>query len=150
LPVLKKEPLAVVLDEAINYLQSRTPSRINFVIDVDREIMVPLNVPLFEWVVENLVRNAADAMEAEGTISIKANDQQQFVYIDISDTGKGIARNKFKTVFEPGFTTKKRGWGLGLSLAKRIIENYHEGKIFVKASDPGKGTTFRIVLNKKL
>ncbi len=150
LPVLKKENLAMVLEESINYLKSRTPSRIIYTLEVDRDIMVPINVPLFEWVIENLVRNAVDAMEAEGEIRIKANDQQQFVYLDITDTGKGITRNKFRTVFQPGFTTKRRGWGLGLSLAKRIIENYHEGKIFVKSSEQGKGTTFRIVLNKKM
>lgn len=150
LPILKKENLNDVLHEAVNYLQSRTPSRIAFTIEGDTSVTVPLNVPLFEWVIENLVRNAVDAMEAEGKITIRFNDQQQFVYIDISDTGKGISRSRFKTVFEPGFTTKRRGWGLGLSLAKRIIENYHQGKIFVKSSEPGKGTTFRIVLNKKL
>ncbi|MCK6650377.1 MAG: HAMP domain-containing histidine kinase, partial [Bacteroidia bacterium] len=103
---------------------------------------------LFEWVIENLIRNAVDAMNGNGSILISISDQTQFVYIDISDTGKGIPKSKYKTVFEPGYTTKQRGWGLGLSLTKRIIENYHSGKIFVKGSEIDKGTTFRIVLNK--
>jgi signal transduction histidine kinase len=110
--------------------------------------LVPLNIPLFAWVIENLCRNAVDAMDGSGRIIIEVSDLQQYVYIDISDTGKGIPRSSQKTIFEPGFTTKKRGWGLGLSLVKRIIEQYHGGKIFVKRSEAGKGTTFRIVLNK--
>jgi signal transduction histidine kinase len=99
-----------------------------------------------EWVVENLIRNAVDAMEGEGSINISLNDENGKITLDISDTGKGIPKREFKTVFRPGFTTKKRGWGLGLSLAKRIIEEYHAGKIFVKNSEHGKGTTFRIIL----
>ena len=107
-----------------------------------------MNIPLFAWVVENLCRNAVDAMEGKGSINIELSDQQQYVYIDITDSGKGIPRGKQKTIFEPGYTTKQRGWGLGLSLCKRIIEQYHQGKIFVKRSEVGKGTTFRIVLKK--
>ena len=107
-----------------------------------------MNVPLFEWVIENLCRNAVDSMNGKGAISITLSDQVQFVYIDITDTGKGIPKPKYKTIFEPGYTTKERGWGLGLSLTKRIIENYHSGKIFVKNSEIDVGTTFRIVLNK--
>jgi len=103
---------------------------------------------LFEWVIENLCKNAVDAMNGAGDITIDVSDRTQFVYIDISDTGKGMAKSVFKQVFEPGFTTKRRGWGLGLSLCKRIIENYHGGKIFVKNSEIGKGTTFRVVLRK--
>jgi signal transduction histidine kinase len=95
-----------------------------------------------------LFKNAIDAMAGEGSITVNVTDQQQFVYIDISDTGKGIPKSKFKTVFKPGYTSKSRGWGLGLSLSKRIVEEYHDGHIFVKSSDPGKGTTFRIVLPK--
>ena len=129
-------------------MRSRTSSKVEFTINSKNDIMVPLNVPLFEWAIENLVRNAVDAMTGVGAITIDVSDQTQFVYIDINDTGKGISKSRFKTIFEPGFTTKKRGWGLGLSLTKRIIENYHSGKIFVKNSEIDKGTTFRIVLNK--
>ena len=110
--------------------------------------MVLLNAPLFAWVIENLCRNAVDAMTGNGSINIDVYDETQFVYIDVADTGKGMPKSKYKTVFQPGFTTKQRGWGLGLSLSKRIIENYHSGKIFVKSSVVDQGTTFRIVLNK--
>ena len=119
-----------------------------FILSGSKEIFVPISVPLFEWVVENLLRNAVDAMEGSGSVNIAISDQTQFAYIDISDTGKGIPKSQYKTIFEPGFTTKKRGWGLGLSLTQRIIENYHNGKIFVKSSELDKGTTFRIVLRK--
>jgi two-component system, sporulation sensor kinase D len=112
-------------------------------------VYAPINVPLFEWVIENVLKNAIDAMNGEGKITVKITDQQQFAYIDITDTGKGISKSSFKTIFKPGYTTKKRGWGLGLSLSKRIIEEYHDGQIFVKSSEIGKGTTLRIVLNKK-
>ena len=104
---------------------------------------------LFHWVLENLLRNALDAMDAEGTITANVSQEGSYICVDISDTGKGIPPTKVKKVFEPGFTTKQRGWGLGLSLAKRIIENYHAGKIFVKKSKPGEGTTFSIKLPKK-
>lgn len=110
--------------------------------------MVPVNVALFEWVIENILKNAIDAMNGEGNIEINISDHMQIVYIDITDTGKGIAKSKYKTVFQPGYTTKQRGWGLGLSLTKRIIEFYHKGKIFVKSSEINKGTTFRIALKK--
>ena len=106
-----------------------------------------LNAPLFEWVIENIIKNAVDAMEGKGTITFHLTSTESHVQIDITDTGKGIPSRKMKTVFEPGYTTKKRGWGLGLSLAKRIIENYHNGKIFVVYSDASKGTCFRIILN---
>ncbi len=106
-----------------------------------------LNVPLFEWVIENLCKNAIDAMGGKGNIDIEISESEKNIIIDFSDTGKGIPKGKLKTVFEPGFTTKKRGWGLGLSLCKRIIENYHNGKIFVKKSDINSGTTFRLILN---
>jgi signal transduction histidine kinase len=104
---------------------------------------------LFDWVVENLLRNALDAMDGKGFIEAEIYDDQDFVYVDITDSGKGIPEGKFKTVFRPGYTTKKRGWGLGLSLAKRIVEEYHNGKIFVKRSEEGVGTTFTIQLPKK-
>jgi len=112
----------------------------------DTELLVPLNRALFSWVLENLIRNAIDAMSGEGSITIEFLRESDQVHIDVTDTGKGIPSSQIKTVFQPGFTTKKRGWGLGLSLSKRIIEQYHGGKIFVKRSAPGKGTTFRITL----
>jgi signal transduction histidine kinase len=105
-----------------------------------------MNISLFEWVIENLCKNAIDAMTGEGSITMQVIPEAEEVLIDVTDSGKGIHPSRFKTVFKPGFTTKKRGWGLGLSLAKRIIEEYHKGKIFVKESEPGKGATFRIVL----
>jgi signal transduction histidine kinase len=112
------------------------------------ELYVPLNLTLFEWVVENLCRNAIDAMDGTGQIDIMVRDQNQVVYLDITDTGKGIPKSNYQVIFQPGYTTKPRGWGLGLSLVKRIVENYHNGKIFVRNSEINKGTTFRIVLKK--
>lgn len=147
-PQLDKHNIKEVLQHAVDYMRTRTSKKIDFTLKADIEVLVKCNVALFEWVIENLIRNAADAMEGQGKINIQVFDQSQFVYIDIEDTGKGIPKSKFKTVFKPGYTTKKRGWGLGLSLTKRIIENYHGGKIFVKGSEIDKGTTFRIVLNK--
>ncbi len=150
IPKLDYVDLLPVLNESVNYIKLRTSKNVLFTIDTDNqtEVLAQLNVPLFEWVIENLCRNAVDAMNGNGSITIKLSDQTQYVYIDITDTGKGIPKSKYKTIFEPGFTTKERGWGLGLSLTKRIIENYHSGKIFVKNSEIDKGTTFRIVLNK--
>ena len=147
-PKLNAENVVDALRLAIAYVESRSPKTVRFHFNANGNILAPLNVPLFAWVIENLCRNAVDAMDGDGEISIEVSDLQQYVYIDISDTGKGISRSNQKTIFEPGFTTKKRGWGLGLSLCKRIIEQYHGGKIFVKRSEPGKGTTFRIVLEK--
>lgn len=149
-PKLDTVDVVKVMNDAVNYMKLRTSKNVNFSITAynDKEVFAQLNVPLFEWVIENLIRNAVDAMNGNGSILISISDQTQFVYIDISDTGKGIPKSKYKTIFEPGFTTKQRGWGLGLSLTKRIIENYHSGKIFVKGSEIDKGTTFRIVLNK--
>lgn len=149
-PVLEKTDIMEVLRRSVEYMKTRTSQSVVFKIDamVQHAIYVKLNVPLFEWVIENLCRNSVDAMDGKGEISIEVTDQLQYVYIDISDTGKGVPRSKFKTIFQPGYTTKQRGWGLGLSLVKRIVENYHAGKIFVKRSEIGKGTTIRIVLNK--
>ena len=107
-----------------------------------------LCIPLFEWVIENLCKNAIDSMEGKGSINIAIQTKDDNIYIDITDTGKGIDRRKFKRIFQPGYTSKRRGWGLGLSLGKRIIENYHRGKLFVKQSQLGIGTTFRIVLKQ--
>lgn len=149
MPVLEKKNLVDVLTGSIGYMRTRTSKNVVYSLNApSTELNAAVNVPLFDWVIENLCRNAVDAMDGKGSITIDLQDQSQFVYIDITDTGKGISKSKFKTVFEPGFTTKKRGWGLGLSLTKRIIENYHAGKIFVKRSEPGAGTTFRIVLKK--
>lgn len=145
-PTLKPNNLVEVVQSAINYLESRTSEKIKFIINTPEiPIIVPLSRSLFEWVIENLCKNAVDAVN-EGTITISIKQQRQKVYIDVSDTGKGIPKSKFKTIFKPGYTTKARGWGLGLSLVKRIIENYHNGKIFVLNSEIDKGSTFRIIL----
>ncbi len=149
-PALKKENMTQVLQSSVDYIRTRTSSRVNFSLQNQQnyDVEAPVNVPLFEWVLENLFKNAIDAMSGEGSISIRIADQHQFVYIDVTDTGKGIPKSKYKTVFKPGYTSKNRGWGLGLSLSKRIVEEYHGGQIFVKSSEPNKGTTFRIVLKK--
>jgi len=148
-PVLVPTNLSQTLQNSVNYLKNRSSHKINIVIDnPEQDIEIPLNESLFEWVIENLCKNAMDALEGEGTITIKVQDNTQIVYVDVSDTGKGIPKSKHKTIFKPGYTTKQRGWGLGLSLSKRIVEIYHEGKIFVLNSEPDKGTTFRIVLRK--
>lgn len=148
-PKLEQESLNQVVNATIGYLKVRISKKVTINVTPvgGTDITAKLNPSLFSWVLENLIKNAVDAMKGEGTIEIRLTDQTQFVYIDVSDTGAGIPRGKQKTIFEPGFTTKQRGWGLGLSLVKRIIENYHAGKIFVKQSD-ATGTTFRIVLNK--
>jgi nitrogen fixation/metabolism regulation signal transduction histidine kinase len=149
-PVLNPENLLQVLEGAINYLKNRSSNKVDFNLDFGDhdELVIPLNVALFDWVIENLCKNAIDAMDGKGSINISVTDQGQVVYIDISDTGKGLPKNNYKVIFQPGYTTKPRGWGLGLSLVKRIIENYHNGKIFVRNSEISKGTTFRIVLKK--
>jgi signal transduction histidine kinase len=146
-PNLKEENVVEVVNAMIDYLKNRAPSKIRFSVQSESNaIMAELNTPLFGWVIENLCKNAMDAIEGPGEIRVDISTEQNKVIIDLSDTGKGIPTSKKKQVFEPGYTSKKRGWGLGLSLSKRIIENYHHGKIFVKWSEPGKGTTFRIVL----
>jgi signal transduction histidine kinase len=149
-PSLQKENVYEVLEHSVNYIKSRTSDKIIFAMQNNSkaEVFAPLNVPLFEWVIENVLKNAIDAMTGEGKINITVTDQQQFAYIDIADSGKGVSKSAFKNIFKPGYTTKNRGWGLGLSLSKRIIEEYHEGQIFVKSSELNKGTTFRIVLKK--
>lgn len=134
----------------MNYLRHRFSDKFEFDIQLpQRSIILPLNKALFSWVLENLTKNAIDAMTDKGKLCVELIEDENNVIIDVSDTGKGMSRSMFKQIFNPGFTSKKRGWGLGLSLAKRIIENYHKGKIFVKSSVIGQGTTFRIVLNKK-
>jgi signal transduction histidine kinase len=148
-PVLTPVNLMQTLRNSVDYLKNRSSPKISIVLEnPSHEIEIPLNESLFEWVIENLCKNAMDAMEGAGTITIKVQDNTQIIYVDVTDTGKGIAKSKQKTIFKPGFTTKQRGWGLGLSLSKRIVESYHEGKIFVLNSEPDKGTTFRIVLKK--
>jgi hypothetical protein len=148
-PALEMEKLYHTLRATVLYLRPRLPGRVK--IDVlapaDTELHLPLNRALFSWVIENLIRNAVDAMEGEGSITLEIVPEGSDVHVDLTDSGKGIPASQHATVFQPGFTTKKRGWGLGLSLSKRIIEQYHGGKIFVKRSAPGKGTTFRITLH---
>ncbi|MEQ8907832.1 MAG: HAMP domain-containing sensor histidine kinase [Vicingaceae bacterium] len=149
-PKLEQEDINQVIKGTLAYLKTRLSKKVKFshTTSNGNKVMASVNIPLLEWVLENIIKNAVDAISGEGEIEIHVTDQSQFVYIDISDNGKGIPKNARKTVFQPGFTTKQRGWGLGLSLTKRIIENYHSGKVFVKQSEVGHGTTFRIVLNK--
>lgn len=148
-PTLTNENVNDVIINAINYLKNRTSRNVQYIINLPNEnLQAYLCTPLFEWVVENICKNAVDAMDGKGTIIVSLIDIPEGLFVDITDTGKGIPKSKFKTVFEPGFTTKKRGWGLGLSLCKRIIENYHQGKIIVLNSDTNKGTTFRISLKR--
>lgn len=148
-PVLSPVKLTEVVDETVGYLSKRLSSKISFdVVDQTVDSTIHLNVPLFAWVLENLTKNAADAMSGEGAMRYEISETDRNVFLEVSDTGKGIPSGRFKTIFEPGFTTKKRGWGLGLSLVKRIVENYHNGTIHVKESNPGVKTTFRITLKK--
>ena len=148
-PVLSPVKLTEVVDETVGYLSKRLSSKISFdVVDQTVDSTVHLNVPLFAWVLENLTKNAADAMSGEGAMRYEISETDRNVFLEVSDTGKGIPSGRFKTIFEPGFTTKKRGWGLGLSLVKRIVENYHNGTIHIKESNPGVKTTFRITLKK--
>ena len=148
-PEIQPENLNEVVTQVLQYIGRRTSNRVSLVCNLPQQpLIVPMNAPLFEWVVENLCKNAVDSMEGDGTITLTATDLPNCYALEVADTGKGIAKNHFQTIFMPGFTTKKRGWGLGLSLAKRIIEDYHQGHIFVKNSELGKGTTFRIELKK--
>jgi signal transduction histidine kinase len=149
-PELLETNLIEVLNSTVSYLKTRSSKRVTFETSFndDNKVLVPLNGALFSWVIENLCKNAIDAMENNGKITLALKVKDENVILDITDTGKGVPKSQFKTIFQPGFSTKKRGWGLGLSLAKRIVENYHSGKIFIKWSELGKGTTFRIVLNK--
>jgi len=141
--------LREVVTNSVNYLQNRISKKVNFSFEYpDNPVFVYLNNSLFSWVIENLTKNAVDAMGGKGAIKYTITETSSQIYLDISDTGKGISKSKFKTVFSPGFTTKARGWGLGLSLTKRIIESYHNGKIYVKSSEMGVGTTFRIELKR--
>lgn len=146
-PELKLEYLNDTVSRSLDYMKSRVSGKVNIVMNLsDDDHGVMLSVALFEWVMENLTKNAVDAMDGAGTITITTIGEKERVAIEINDTGKGVSRKNFKNVFNPGYTTKKRGWGLGLTLVKRIIEEYHGGKIFVKDSEIGRGTTFRIEL----
>ena len=147
---LEEQNLVDVLYESVAYLEPRISNRVRFHISMepDRQVIVPLNRQLFEWVVENICKNAVDAMNNAGNINIYIEEVNRHVNIDFEDTGKGMNKSQFKAIFKPGFTSKKRGWGLGLSLSKRIISDYHKGKIFVKSSVVDKGTTIRVVLRK--
>ena len=152
-PDLQPENLKSVLNRSADYLRNRMTRKGNIKLEVVNELpeysQLWINPSLFDWVIENLLKNALDAIQSkEGSIHLSAGERGNNYYIDIKDTGKGIPKSHFRKVFQPGFTTKKRGWGLGLSLSKRIIEQYHKGKIFVKQSEQGKGTTFRILLPK--
>jgi signal transduction histidine kinase len=149
-PTLDKQAILPIIESAVEYMRVRTSNKITYKLEsnTDQHTQVMICRPLFEWVIENLCKNAIDSMEGKGeiTLSIQVNDNH--IHIDITDTGKGIDRRHFKTIFKPGYTSKKRGWGLGLSLAKRIIEDYHLGKLFVKQSQLNIGTTFRIILEQ--
>lgn len=148
-PVVLPTDIREVVRNSLSYLEKRLSARVTFnLLLPSQPVMVAINESLFDWVIENLTKNAVDAMDGLGTITFELQEKGNQVLLDVSDTGRGIAASKFKTLFSPGYTTKERGWGLGLTLAKRIVEVNHQGKIFVKRSEPGKGSTFRIVLKK--
>ena len=149
LPEPVETPMNEVLDRVIEYMDKRTSQKISIKGHYpDHPVVVKINASLFEWVIENLCKNAVDAMDGSGRIDILLDEDDKYVYVEVKDSGKGIPKSNFTSVFKPGFTTKQRGWGLGLSLAKRIVEEYHNGKIYVKDSELGVGTTFRIELSK--
>lgn len=149
LPKLKKLDIISVTKNAYEYLEYRSSKQISFnFISNEKKLFCNINEELYEWVIENLIKNAIDAMLGKGELTLSVSSNNNKILINISDTGKGIAKSQFKKIFNPGFTTKKRGWGLGLSLSKRIIEDYHTGKIIVKNSEINKGTTFQVILDK--
>ena len=150
IPKLEEKNLIELVSNMISYIKKRASGKVQFTLDTRGETNIPamISPPLFDWVIENLLKNALDAMEGQGNIGVVIHDEATRILIDVTDTGKGITKSNIPKVFKPGFTTKKRGWGLGLTLTRRIVEQYHKGQIFVKQSEPGKGTTFRIVLNK--
>jgi signal transduction histidine kinase len=146
-PQMVTEDVREVVARSVSYMGTRISSRVSLTVEQsDEPLMVKLSDSLFEWVMENLIKNAVDAMEGHGSIKVSMGRDNEHAFIEVADSGKGIPRKRFKTIFNPGYTTKKRGWGLGLTLAKRIIEQYHNGRIYVKSSEPGQGTTFRIEL----
>jgi len=150
IPQLEERDLIVQIRNMVEYIRKRAAGRVQFIVNGPGEgrLRARISGPLFDWVIENLLKNALDAMEGKGSITITIQDQEKEILVDVTDTGKGIAARNLQKVFKPGFTTKKRGWGLGLSLSKRIIEQYHKGQLFVRWSEPGKGTTFRVALKK--
>jgi signal transduction histidine kinase len=144
-PVLGEEDVNQRIEEMVSYMQKRAPESVAIQYQsIEQPVLIALNGPLFDWVLENLMRNALDAMDGKGRLNVQLKDHKTYVIIDVTDTGKGISQKNIRKVFKPGFSTKKRGWGLGLSLSKRIIEHYHKGTLRVKESTEGKGTTFRI------
>lgn len=149
-PSLEEADLLLQIESMMAYIKRRAPGSVSFSINSNGEedITAMINPPLFDWVIENLLKNALDAMDGKGSINVDIKNETAQILIDVKDSGKGISKKNIGNVFKPGFTTKKRGWGLGLSLSKRIIDQYHRGNLFVKQSEPGKGTTFRIVLKK--
>ena len=147
-PTLDQQAILPIVQSAMEYMRVRTSNKITYTLQADTDCQVLVCKPLFEWVIENLCKNAIDSMEGKGDITLSLTRQENKVHLDITDTGKGIDRRHYKTIFKPGYTSKKRGWGLGLSLAKRIIEDYHRGKLFVKQSQIGVGSTFRITLEQ--
>jgi K+-sensing histidine kinase KdpD len=149
-PQLEESNIVTQISIMVEYVRKRAAGRVNFSIDThgQQEITAKISEPLFDWVIENLLKNALDAMEGKGAITVDIRNSAENITIDVTDTGKGISKPNISRVFNPGFTTKKRGWGLGLSLSKRIINQYHKGEIFVKSSEVGKGTTFRILLKR--
>jgi signal transduction histidine kinase len=149
-PQLEEKNIIEQVRNMVEYIRKRAGGKVSFTVETHNNETIPVKIsaPLFDWVIENLLKNALDAMEGKGAIRIDIQTAEKNVIIDVSDTGKGISKQNIARVFKPGFTTKKRGWGLGLSLSKRIIEQYHKGSLTVKQSEPGKGTTFRIVLKK--
>jgi len=147
-PHLEESDIIEQVEKMVVYIKRRSTEKVNFILDRPEEkVFAQLSEPLFDWVIENLLKNALDAINGRGTITVKVKKLPSRVIVDVTDSGRGISKQNISKVFKPGFTTKKRGWGLGLSLAKRIIEKYHRGQLFVKSSEAGKGTTFRIVLN---
>ena len=149
-PQLEEVDIVQQISSMVGYIRKRAPGKIRFTINTNGadKVIARISAPLFDWVIENLLKNALDAMEGKGAILIDIQDSKTDVTIDVTDTGKGIAKQNISRVFKPGFTTKKRGWGLGLSLSMRIIKKYHKGELYVKQSELGKGTTFRIILKK--
>jgi signal transduction histidine kinase len=149
-PKLEEKDLVAQVFNMMEYIKKRAAGKVQFAMNThgNTEIFAMISSPLFDWVIENLLKNALDAMDGKGQINIDMQQHEKEIFIDISDSGKGIAKGNLQKVFKPGFTTKKRGWGLGLSLSKRIIDQYHKGQLIVKESDIGKGTTFRIMLRK--
>ncbi len=148
-PKLEEYNITDQVEKMVAYIKRRSPDKVNFIVEAPQEnpVIVKISGPLFDWVIENLLKNALDSLEGKGVVSVKISQRPGHVIIDVSDTGKGISKQNIAKVFKPGFTTKKRGWGLGLSLSKRIVEKYHKGQLYVKSSEIGKGTTFRIILN---